>query len=63
MLRAARFAACKSMALLERTFAEAAEAPLPTPLGLVPYIGATILRGGIPVIRLKFSDEPIFKRG
>lgn len=61
IFRTARFAACKSIALIERTLADA-ETPLPCATGRPAKTGVFLERG-IPGIRLKFSDEPIFKRG
>lgn len=61
MLRTARLAACKSMALFERILA-GTEAPLMMP-GREPYAGIAIFRGGIPGSLLKFSEEPTFNLG
>lgn len=39
------------------------DAPLLIPTDRAEYVGAIIFLGGIPGIRLRFSDDPIFKRG
>ena len=62
-LRTARLAACRSMALLDRILDVAPTAPLPTP-ALIPYKGAAAtFLGGMPGMRLRFSEEPILRRG